>query len=292
MNDLQKKADFNNVVQMPQILDARVLEKSVSINFMGSKLLKVTLIGIAPFDVPINRQNIIDTTVVAKCDCGEYCLFQFKSLIDPNALPACDRCNASLDEYIQMHYIQTGYLLDRKSAWKKLGYSIDQKVHSLIFWYLLDRSNFHQIRLGKEFKPLSQIKIDEMGIPKYMYLSRLCKPAPHPHDVNDQSYIYQCLCGGFCYFNSSVLKSFEPLGMCSACMTELRYSFQDDSIHPLLKQLRFKHLWKKMLLKFNYPYVEFRYVWEDYFKARKLIRKQGYELHFSDYLHQYYTALA
>ena len=290
MNDLKKKADFNKVIQMPKILDPRTLEKSTGINFLGNKLLKVTLIGISPFEVSITRQNIGHASVVAQCDCGNYCLFQLKSLVSYNSLPACTTCDAMLDEFINDHYAQTHHLLDRKSAWQKLGYCIDTKVHSLMFWYLLDRSNFQQIRLGPHFKPLSQNQIDQFGIPKYMYLSRICKPASTQIKVIDPSYIYQCLCTAFCQFSLSSLKNFEPLGMCSACTDELRYSFQDNNIHPFFKQLRFKHLWKKLLVKFDYPYVEFRYVWEDYFKARKLVRKQGYELHFSDYIHQYYSS--
>lgn len=288
MNDLKQIKPANTYKDMPEILDNIHLEKTVGLSIIGLKLLKITILGIAPFRETITRKNIAKTAVIAKCSCGAYCKFNFKGLVSAGALPACGQCNADLDLFIKNYTEQNNIILSRQEAWHTLGYRVNQKTHSLIFWYLLNKSNYHNLRLGANFNPISQQELDNLRIPKYMYLSRASQRAPLQTNLEDPNIAYQCLCGAFCYFKVSALQSFEPLGMCSACTDELRYSFQDVTIHAFLKQLRFKHVWKQLLQSFDYPYVEFRYVWEEYFKARKLIRKECRELHFSEYFHIYY----
>lgn len=288
MNDLKQIKYRNTYKDMPEILDNLYLEKTVGLSIIGLKLLKITILGIAPFRAPITRKNIAKTAVIAKCACGAYCKFNFKGLVSPGALPACGQCNADLDLFIQDYAQQHSIVLSRQDAWQQLGYTINPQAHSLVFWYLLNKSNYHHLRLGANFSAISQEELDQLNIPKYMYLSRACKFAPLQPDPQDPNIAYQCLCGAFCYFKVSLLQSFEPLGMCSACTDELRYSFEDTTIYAFSKQLRFKHTWKHLLQSFNYPYVEFRYVWEEYFKARKLVRKECRELHFNAYFHLYY----
>ena len=288
MNDTQQIVYRNTYLEMPEILSNTFLEKTVGISVIGLKLLKITLLGIAPFRETITRKNISKTAIVAKCDCGFYCKFNFKGLTAADSLPACGRCNAELEEFIEHYASENNITLSKQQAWEKLGYSINPRTHSLIFWYLLNKGNHHQLRLGANFTPMTADTLAAYNIPKYTYLSRACKLAPIQQDPENPYIAYQCLCGAFCYFKVSMLQSFEPLGMCSVCTDELRYSFCDTSIHPFIKQLRFKHLWRHLIEKYGYPYVEFRYVWEEYFKVRKLVRKEGIELHFSDYFHDYY----
>lgn len=280
----------NAYKEQPPIQENLDLEQAAGFSFIRSTLLKVKLLGIAPFSEAISRKNINKTLLVCQCDCGFYCRFNFKKFSHPDFLPACGHCNEQLEQLIQNYFYTHQKILSKQDAWAQLGYVKDKKLTSILFWYTLNRNNHHQIRLGgKDFQQISDQQLKALNAPRYLYFSRACKLAPKQSNPHDPSLIYQCMCGAFAYFTVSFVKQYEPLGMCSMCMEELRYFFNNYTLQPSTPQLEFKHQWKHYLHHQKRPYVEFRYVWEKYFKARKAFRGQyTYELHLKDYIPEYF----
>ena len=95
---------------------------------------------------------------------------------------------------------------------------------------------------------------------------------------------YHCLCFKFALFGLDVLATREPMGMCSTCAYELRYSLKNPEINAKTQKLEFKRIWQQYLEDQGYPKLSFKPIWKEYLEERRNLRKHYIELHFKDFL--------
>ncbi len=95
---------------------------------------------------------------------------------------------------------------------------------------------------------------------------------------------YHCLCNKFTLLGMDVLSTKQPMGMCSTCAYELRYSLNVPDISAKTQKLEFKRIWQAYLEEKGYPKLSFKPVWKEYLEERRVLRTKYIELHFKDFL--------
>lgn len=261
-------------------------EQGVKVDIIiGSKLLNIKVKDFMPQETPITNENIQDASVLCVCSCSNYCIFPVKTLIDPDVLPSCSDCQNDIEDFIQQEARQ-GRQLSLQKAWEMKGVVRDEGQYSRVFLDFADRSNcYHYIHQH------DNIKVDSAELAFYnINVRNLCSALRGKNTKrstpNRPQYNFHCLCHKFVIFDLDVLSTLEPIGVCSTCAHELRYSLQQPNLSAKTQKLELKRIWQAFLKQHHYPSLTFKTMWEQYLQQRRELRKQYIELHFKDFLAQ------
>ncbi len=262
-------------------------ERGVRVDtIIGSKLLKIKVKDFIDEGKEITNENLRAASVLCLCSCSNFCVFPVEDLIDPDVLPACSECDAQLDEYLS-EQASLGRMLTRKQAWEEQGVFCDESQYSRVFLDFADRSNSQALLNPIHNILLNQSDMHRYGLERRNLLSVIRGLNTVLTTLDKPIFNYQCLCRRIAVFGLDVLNTPEPLGMCSTCAHELRYSLRLPDLNAQTQKLEFKYQWKLFLETNKYPMVSFKYVWEQYLNERRELRKQYIELHFKHFLEKY-----
>lgn len=259
-------------------------EQGVKVDIIiGSKLLNIKVKDFIPQDTPITNENIHNASVLCICSCSNYCIFSVKELSHPDVLPSCSECQADIDNFIAQEALQ-GRQLTLLQAWERKNVFKNEVQYSRVFLDFADRSNsYHHISNNDNVK-LSIPELKYYNIPLRNLCSALRGKNTKLSTPYTPKYNFHCLCQRFVILDSDVLNTLEPIGVCSLCAYELRYSLQQPNISAKTQKLELKRIWQTFLKEHDYPALTFKTMWELYLAERRVRRKDYIELHFKDFL--------
>ena len=259
-------------------------EQGVKVDvIIGSKLLKIKVKDFMPQDSPINNTNIRHASVLCLCSCSNYCIFPVATLIQPDVLPSCSDCQNQIEAFMAEEAKQ-GRELSLEQAWECQGIVRDEMQYSRVFLDFADRSNCYHYIDQKDNMKVSTAELELYKIKLRHLCSALRGKNTRWSTPNHPKYNFHCLCNKFLILGLDVLRTFEPIGVCSTCAHELRYSLQQPEIHAKTQKLELKRMWQKFLKDHHYPNLSFKTTWELYLTERRALRKAYIELHFKDFL--------
>ncbi len=261
-------------------------EQGVKVDvIIGSKLFNIKVKDFIQQDLPITNDNLRDASVLCLCSCSNYCIFPVKMLIEPEVLPSCSDCQSNIETFMTDEAKQ-GRPLTLEQAWAIKGVLRDETQYSRVFLDFADRSNvYHHIDAQDNIK-VSPADLAHHNVNPRHLCSALRGFNPKASRPNDPQYNFHCLCHKFAIFGLDVLATPEPIGVCSTCAHELRYSLQQPNLSAKTQKLELKRIWQAFLQAHHYPQLTFKTMWELYLKERRHQRKAYIELHFKDFLAQ------
>ena len=262
----------------------KLKEQGVKVDIIiGAKLLKIRVRDFVYQETPITNENLKDASILCLCSCKNFCVFPVKELIDPDVLPACSKCNENLDDFIK-DLESAGQTVSRLQAWNMQGVFRDEKQYSRLFLNFSDHSNSYSHISREDNVRISDSEMHFYKIRNLTECSALRGMNTKESTNDSPKFNYHCLCRKFSIFGLDVLNAIEPMGMCSTCAYELRYSLANPRINAATQKREFKYIWNKFLAENNYQKVNFRTIWTVYLDERRELRKKYTELHFKDFL--------
>lgn len=276
----------NNAFKEKPATSSHVLlkEQGVKVDMIiGSKLLKIKVKDFIYQEEPITNRNMIDAKVLCLCSCTNFCIFPVKELINPDVMPACSECNEKTDLLIK-EYANEGRIITRLQAWGIQGIYRDERQYTRVFLDFSDRSN-SLTYIDRQ----SNAHVTDADLKYYKINNRLQCSAMRGLNTKKSTpqkpiFNYHCLCFKFALFGMDVLATREPMGMCSTCAYELRYSLNNPEINAKTQKVIFKHIWQDFLKEKGYPKLSFKPIWKEYLEERRILRKDYIELHLKDFL--------
>ena len=259
-------------------------EQGVKVDMIiGSKLLKIKVKDFVYQEEPITNRNMIDAKVLCLCSCSNFCIFPVKELINPDVMPACSECDEKTDQLID-EYAKEGRIITRMQAWKIQGVTRDEGQYSRVFLDFSDRSNCYTYIDNSSNAKLTETEIAKYNINNRLQCSAMRGLNTKKSKLGQPIFNYHCLCNKFTLLGMDVLSTKQPMGMCSTCAYELRYSLNVPDISAKTQKLEFKRIWQAYLEEKGYPKLSFKPVWKEYLEERRILRTKYIELHFKDFL--------
>ena len=276
----------NNAFKVKPATISHVLlkEQGVKVDMIiGSKLLKIKVKDFIYQEEPITNKNMVDAKVLCLCECSNFCIFPVKELIDPDVMPACSECNEKTDRLIE-EYANDGRFISRLQAWAIQGVHRNERQYSRVFLDFSDRSNSLTYIDRENNAHVTDADLNFYKINNRLQCSAMRGLNTKKSTPQNPIFNYHCLCFKFALFGLDVLATREPMGMCSTCAYELRYSLKNPEINAKTQKLEFKRIWQQYLEDQGYPKLSFKPIWKEYLEERRNLRKHYIELHFKDFL--------
>ena len=279
-------AQPNNAFKVKPATISHVLLKEQGVKadmIIGSKLLKIKVKDFIYQEEPITNKNMVDAKVLCLCDCSNFCIFPVRELIDPDVMPACSECNEKTDRLIE-EYANEGRYITRLQAWQIQGVVRNERQYSRVFLDFSDRSNSFAYIDRSNNTPVREADLNFYKINNRLQCSAMRGFNKEKSTPQNPMFNYHCLCFKFAIFGLDVLDTREPMGMCSTCAYELRYSLKNPEINAKTQKIEFKHFWQQYLEEQGYPKLSFKTLWKEYLNERRNLRRDYIELHFKDFL--------
>ncbi len=276
-----RKNLVNCYVHRPELINledvpAKLHNRNIS-QMIGVRIDRYEVVGILKtediYDYSTNK-----ATLVARCECGMYSLFNYKTLHKPQETQyySCNRCQCVENEIIRREFEKHGELVTAEKAWKILGYVAPTKV---VFKKALNtdvrNAYTHEInRLDKDKVPAYHKKYFGMRFGYVVIVDRARRK-----DVSgnaDAFAVASCDCGQECYFPYRKLKlnTDSPVVLaCSECSYQINKTFHWGGNNGQLMgrpSTVFKKVWSHYLYLFGYDReLEFSPIWRAYLLMKK-----------------------
>ena len=268
-----RRPDLLNINDVPAHLHNRNLSQII-----GTRINRIQIIGILKTDNIYADYTTNKATLVTRCDCGTYSIYNFKTLHKPEKsnFYRCTRCQFLENEIIRRENELHGEVITPEKAWQILGFNpsnqiVDQKqvIHS-------DVSNAYQHeikRYDKEAVPEYHKKY--FGL-RFGFVVVSDKARRIDLSGNGDSFaVATCDCGQECYFPYRQLNLNNgnlAILACSQCSHEINTTFHkgNESLIMGSSTTVFIKRWKYYLFLFKYPKdIEFKPIWRAYLLMKK-----------------------
>lgn len=277
-----RKNLVNCYVRRPDLLDindvpAHLHNRNLS-QIIGTRINRIQIIGILKTDNIYADYTTNKATLVTRCDCGTYSIYNFKTLHKPvkSNFYRCSRCIFLENEIIRREHELHGEIITSAKAWEILGFKppnqiVDQKqvIHS-------DVSNAykHEIkRYDKDAVPEYHKKYFGLRF-GFVVVSDKARRIDLSGKGNSFA-VATCDCGQECYFpyRQLNLNNGNPAILaCSKCSHEINITFHkgNESLIMGSSTTVFIKRWQYYLLLFKYPKdIEFKPIWRAYLLMKK-----------------------
>lgn len=278
----ERKKLVNCYVRRPELLDINEVpphlhNRNIS-QIIGTRINRIQIIGILKTDNLLTDYTTNNATLVTRCDCGTYSIFNFKTLHKPvkSYFYCCSRCQFVQNEVLRRENELNGELITSEKAWQILGVNIPNHIIDPKQVLHSDVSNAykHEInRYDKETVHENQKKY--FGL-RYGFVVISDKARRKDLSGNNTSYaVATCDCRQECFFSYRKLNlnnGNPAILACSKCSHEINRAFHKgcESFIMGSSTTVFMRRWKFYLSLFEYPNdIEFKPIWRAYLLMKK-----------------------
>lgn len=285
-----RKNIINCYMNRPELLNisnvpARLHNRNIS-QMIGVRHDRIEVIGILKTDNIFTDYTTKRATLVTRCDCGIYSLFNFKTLYKPEKsnFLSCPRCQLLESEIIRREFDQRGEYITAEKAWEILGY-VPNKTSVKNTPVNSDVSNTYRFEIKKDEKEFVPEELKQFFGLRFGFVVITDKARRKDLSRSGQAFaVATCDCGLECYFPYKQLNTDtdNPVVLaCSQCSHEINNIFRTgNDVLPIGRTaVQFKKRWKYYLHLFNYPKdLEFNPIWRAYLLMKKNNQKLSFKL--------------
>lgn len=270
----------NCYVRRPELLDledvpARLHNRNIS-QMIGVRIDRYEIVGI------LKTEDIYDyttkkATLVARCECGTYSLFNYKTLHKPqeSQFYRCSRCQFVENEIVRREFEQHGEKITAEKAWEILGYVPPKRnvFKNPLNSDVRNAYTFEINRFDRDVVPVNHKKY--FGL-RFGFVVIVDKARRKDLSGNNDAFaVATCDCGQECYFPYRTLNSNSdnPVVLaCSECSHQINITFHrgNDGLLMGRSTTVFKKVWRHYLYLFNYDReLEFSPIWRAFLLMKK-----------------------